>query len=209
VGGSFRDHHERRCLGQRMAVACVRIPGSVCLSQFRSRSPARRGAAPPPMEITESIHLISLLPMSRSTSVARGGPHASAIPLTNAIDVMNMKTIATRIAIAAAIGWGGLGCAGPATDSAPELPARIGSAETPNDHLAIAAHFAKEAARAREGAASHRKMARAYGEMRSSGHGYADMATHCNSLADLYESIATDFDKLALGHTGMAGHAAH
>lgn len=120
-----------------------------------------------------------------------------------------MKTTATRIAIATAIGWGALGCAGPATDLAPELPARIESAQTQREHLAIAAHFAKEAARAREGAASHRRMALAYGEMRSSEHGYDDMATHCNSLADLYETIAADFDKLALGHKGMAEHAVH
>jgi hypothetical protein len=117
---------------------------------------------------------------------------------------------ATRVAFAAVVvAWGVAGCAAPAIDAAPELSSRIESAQTRDDHLAIIAHFTKEAARARAGAASHRRAARAYSAMRSSERGNADMAAHCNSLADMYEAIANDFDALALGHHGMSEHAAH
>lgn len=101
------------------------------------------------------------------------------------------------------------GCAAPAIDAAPELSSRIESAQTRDDHFAITAHFAKEAARARAGAASHRKAARAYSAMRSSERGNADMAAHCDSLTEMYDVIAKDFDALALGHHGMSEHAAH
>jgi hypothetical protein len=117
---------------------------------------------------------------------------------------------AMRIAFAAVVvAWAVAGCAAPAIDAAPELSARIESAQTQDDHLAITAHFAKEAARARAGAASHRKAARAYSAMRPSERGNADMAAHCNSLADMYEAIANDFDALAAGHHGMSEHSTH
>ena len=120
-----------------------------------------------------------------------------------------MKSTIIRVALTAALTSAALGCAAPVRDSESDLPVRIEHAETRADHDAIGAHFAKEAARAREGAASHRRAARAYAAMRSGEHGNADMAAHCNSLADLYETIADDFDALARGHKGMAAHAEH
>jgi hypothetical protein len=69
------------------------------------------------------------------------------------------------------------------------------SANTPQEHAALADYYDGKAAEARKQAAHHRSMGRAY-----SGGKHFDvvkMKEHCEKLAALYESQATEFADLA------------
>lgn len=99
------------------------------------------------------------------------------------------------------------GCASGPSNPTPEMVQRIESASTRSDHEALAATYAQDATAARAKAVEHRRMARSYQGMTTSGKGGANMPAHCNSLVNLYESMATEFDGLASGHRQMAAAA--
>jgi hypothetical protein len=73
----------------------------------------------------------------------------------------------------------------------------IEMASTPEQHRAVAQHYTKKAAEAREEAARHEQMARVYsGRLRAQPSG----RQHCESLAKKFQEIATDYDGLAKLH---------
>lgn len=96
------------------------------------------------------------------------------------------------------------GCASGLSGPSSEMVQRIESARTRGDHEALAATYVQDAATARAKAVEHRKMAKSYQGMTTSGKGGAAMPAHCNSLVNLYESAATEYDGLAEGHRQMA-----
>lgn len=96
-------------------------------------------------------------------------------------------------------------CASAPTSSppAPDLQQRIETATTRADHEALALSFDREAATARDKAAEHRKMAKAYVGARSG----ASMQAHCNAIVRDYESVAKEFEGLAADHRQIATQA--
>lgn len=100
------------------------------------------------------------------------------------------------------------GCASGPKNPPPELVQRIESARTRADHEALVATYEGEAAVARAKAAEHRKMAQSYKGVVMIGKGFgANMPVHCNSLVNLYENMAAEYDGLAAGHRTMAAAA--
>lgn len=99
------------------------------------------------------------------------------------------------------------GCAGVATPPAlpqPSLQQRIDAAHTRADHEKLEAYYQAEASTARSKAQEHREMIKAYERQVAGGRSNANMATHCHSLIQSYESIAADYDRLATNHRQMA-----
>lgn len=99
------------------------------------------------------------------------------------------------------------GCAFGPNNPSSEMVQRIEAAHTRGDHEALAATYTQDATAARAKAAEHRKMARSYQGMTTSGKGGANMPAHCNSLVNLYESAATEYDGLAADHRQIAAGA--
>lgn len=95
------------------------------------------------------------------------------------------------------------GCAsspgGPSTD----LVRQIEAAKTPADHLALAAHYEREAATARSVAGQHENMSKSY---RASPYekGGGSMRVHCQSLIRTYQTAATQYDAMAHEHRQLA-----
>ena len=81
-----------------------------------------------------------------------------------------------------------------------DLEQRIEIAVTRADHEALALSYDREAAAARDKAATHRKMAKAYVGARSG----PTMQAHCTALVRDYESVATEYDALATLHRQIA-----
>lgn len=91
----------------------------------------------------------------------------------------------------------------PTSSPAPDLQQQIETATTRADHEALALSFDREAATARDKAAEHRKMAKAYVGARSG----ASMQAHCNAIVRDYESVAKEFEGLAADHRQIATQA--
>ena len=80
----------------------------------------------------------------------------------------------------------------------------IEGADTPAKHEALAMHFAAKATDARSEAKLHEAMAKSYRLGPHKGTETAEMAQHCNKIAENEESIAKEFDALAKSHEEMA-----
>jgi hypothetical protein len=90
-----------------------------------------------------------------------------------------------------------------------DLEKAITGAKTPADHEAIASHYDKESATAKDKAAEHRKLAQTYRTLSVSPRmGVHPMENHCQQLAQTYESVAADNAALAEAHRQMAREAA-
>ena len=89
-----------------------------------------------------------------------------------------------------------------------DLEKAITGAKTPADHEAIASYYDKEAATAKDKAAEHRRLAEIYRTQAASGRApLQPMGMHCQQLAQIYESAATDNAALAAAHRQMAQEA--
>ncbi len=108
-----------------------------------------------------------------------------------------------RISVVSLVGLVLAGCASGPNNPSPEIAQRIEAARTREDHEGLAAYYGREAALARAKAAEHRKMARSYQGMVTSGRGGANMPAHCNSIVNLYENMAIEYDSLAADHRQM------
>jgi len=98
------------------------------------------------------------------------------------------------IALAAVLAAGNLATPALAEDAA-IVRLLAESADTPQEHAALADYYDGKAAAARKQANHHRSMGKAY-----SGGKHFDvvkMKEHCEKLAALYESQATEFAELA------------
>lgn len=114
-----------------------------------------------------------------------------------------------RIAAVLLLGLVLAGCAsGPNSAPSPELLQRIEAARSRGDHEALVKYYEGEAVASRARAIEHRKMGKSYQGVMSSGKGGgSNMPAHCNSIVNLYESIATEYDGLAGDHRQMAKSA--
>lgn len=119
----------------------------------------------------------------------------------------NLK-LARRTALAVSLALGLVatlaGCASSPPATPPEIVQRIENARTPEDHASLATYYTEEAARARQTAALHRKMAKSYSTGSIAGRGGASMPLHCNAIVESYERIANEDDGLAASHLQMA-----
>ena len=77
----------------------------------------------------------------------------------------------------------------------------IGTANSPADHEAIAAAYEEEAARNREQAAAHLKIAQSY---EGKPHVKFDYSKICRQMAQDYSDVATKDAELAAEHRGIA-----
>ncbi len=114
--------------------------------------------------------------------------------------------LSRRIAGAMLLAIGLVGCANPPSGPSPELAQQIETAKTPEDHLALAAHYEREAAAARSIAASHEKLSRGY-QANPYQKGGASIRAHCLSLVKTYQSAAVQYDAMAQEHRQMAQRA--
>ncbi len=100
------------------------------------------------------------------------------------------------------------GCASGPLATPPEVSQRIEAAATRADHESLAVYYVQEAAKARESAALHRKMATRYGGYASMGQkGGPSMAAHCNDIVQSVEKTAASYDAMAASHRQMAAQA--
>ena len=83
-----------------------------------------------------------------------------------------------------------------------EIAQKIEAANTRTDHEALASYYVKEAATARAVADKHRKMAKSYQGVPQ--RGGPTMSTHCTSIAQWQESIASGYESMATAHRDMA-----
>lgn len=81
----------------------------------------------------------------------------------------------------------------------------VESVDSPEEHAAMASHYRAEAEKARESARTHEKMAESY--MRGNLTHRERMKRHCQSLAEKYEGVASDYDDLAKLHEEAAKSA--
>ncbi len=118
---------------------------------------------------------------------------------------MNRNFQSTRriASLALLLGIALSGCAGITASTPPAVQQQIEAARTPADHEALVAYYDREAAAARVKAADHRKMARSY----QGGRGGASMPAHCNSVANSFDAIATEYDGMAASHRQLAQEA--
>ena len=98
------------------------------------------------------------------------------------------------------------GCAWGPPPHSPELHQQNESASTSAEHAALATYYDREAASARASAAEHRSRALRYPSI-SGPRGGGSMRAHCNSVAQNYEAIATEYVGLAADHRGLADQA--
>lgn len=77
-------------------------------------------------------------------------------------------------------------------------------AHTPAEHAAIAGHYRAKASEAREAAARHQAMGRAYGSGKL---GTRGASVHCKKLAEQNTAMAADFEELAKLHDAEAREA--
>jgi hypothetical protein len=78
----------------------------------------------------------------------------------------------------------------------------VESADTPQEHEALARYYADKATHMREMAQRHRDMGEAYGGTKITQR--QRMQDHCNALAADFEKAAGDFDALAKEHEAAA-----
>ena len=99
------------------------------------------------------------------------------------------------------------GCASGPFAPAQDPVQRVEAARTASDHQALATYYDQQAAAARASAAEHRKMGSSYSGMYAGGRGGASMAAHCNAIVRSQESMAADYEAMAVGHRQMAAQA--
>ena len=94
------------------------------------------------------------------------------------------------------------GCVLPPQAAVPELSERVDAARQRSDHAGLVAYFKEEAAAARNKANWHRRLAASYSGPLSSAGGGGDlrMAAHCESIAQLYEPVAVEYEGMADFH---------
>ena len=80
----------------------------------------------------------------------------------------------------------------------------IQTANTPEQHEALAKHFHAKAEDARAEAKSHEEMAKVYRLGPHKGTETAQMQRHCKKLAELANAEATEYEALAKGHEEAA-----
>lgn len=105
-----------------------------------------------------------------------------------------------RVASLLLVGVVMAGCAAGPKSPSPELQQQIESAKTRSEHVALAAFYDREAAGARASAALHRRMAKSYESMSPPGRGGASMRAHCNTIVNMFDGIAAEYDGLASDH---------
>ena len=98
------------------------------------------------------------------------------------------------------------GCASGPPEHSPALHQQIESATTVSEHSALATYYDREAAAARASAADHRSRALKY-PASSGPRGPTSLRAHCNSIAQNFDAIATEYVALAADHRGLAGQA--
>lgn len=81
----------------------------------------------------------------------------------------------------------------------------VESVESPEQHAALASHYRAKAEQARKYARTHERMAESY--VRGNLARRERMQRHCQSLADKYEGMASDYDDLAKLHEEAAKSA--
>ena len=94
----------------------------------------------------------------------------------------------------------------PAAVTDNNLDQMIANAKTTSDHEAIAAYYEQEAAATKKKADLHRNTADTYRRLKISKPVY--MAEMCDSIAAMWDKIATDEENLAKAHHEMAQKAA-
>jgi hypothetical protein len=105
-------------------------------------------------------------------------------------------------ALVAALGLGGAPAAAADADEHSLVEVLVQSADTPEEHRALADHFRKRAGTLRTAAERHRSMGNHYGgneAMRRAA------KRHCDEMAKLDEQMAGQYDELAKLHEGLAG----
>lgn len=118
------------------------------------------------------------------------------------------KSIVVPLMLAAALLTG---CASlsPPTSLTPAFAEKVASAKTAKDHQAIVAIYDAEAAEAKQAAASHRSLAKTYGQANSYRNGFGQSyAQHCEQAAKGYDAIAADKTALAQLHRQLATQSA-
>ena len=78
----------------------------------------------------------------------------------------------------------------------------VESADTPQEHAALASYYDGKAADARRLANHHRSMGKAYGGVKLAE--LAQMKAHCEKLAALYTEQAEQFEEMARRHHDLA-----
>jgi hypothetical protein len=99
-----------------------------------------------------------------------------------------------------------MGCAGSPSGPSLELVRQIELASKPADHLALAAHYEREASAARATADLHEKMSKSY-QASPYEKGGGSMRAHCLSLVKTYQGAAAQYEAIALDHRQMAQRA--
>ena len=79
----------------------------------------------------------------------------------------------------------------------------IDSADTPEEHAALADYFQKKADAARAEAERHRRMGKSYGGQDRISRA-SELKSHCDELARLNENIAAQYDGLSALHRAQA-----
>ena len=94
---------------------------------------------------------------------------------------------------------------------ADELEHKAESAQTAEDHEAIAQHYQEEAKKARETAERHRRMGSVWSKRQVgtpskslSSNLAKTMPSHCEKVADNYEAAAAQLDEMAAAHREAA-----
>ncbi|MEO8341002.1 MAG: hypothetical protein ABI604_15035 [Nitrospirota bacterium] len=108
--------------------------------------------------------------------------------------------IRTAILVGSFIALLGLGVT-PAFADDVDMSAKIAAAKTAEDHVAIAAEYDKEAAAAKESAASHEKMTKSYKQLGKAGLYHQP---HCAAIAKRDLAQAADLEALANAHRSEA-----
>jgi hypothetical protein len=74
--------------------------------------------------------------------------------------------------------------------------------------VALANYYSQEANAAHDRAGEHRKMAKSYQGVTTTGRGPgANMPAHCKSLVNLYEGIAAEYEGMSVDHQKLAESA--
>ena len=108
-----------------------------------------------------------------------------------------------RAAVVTVLSAAFTGCAVEPTTPSAQLPDKVEAALKHSDHAGLVAYYAEEATAARDKANWHRRLAASYRSL-SGGGASPNLAAHCESLARMYELIATEYDGMAQFHQMLA-----
>jgi hypothetical protein len=126
---------------------------------------------------------------------------AAARPTDRKEIVMSRKTLSLAV-LAAALALTLGSTPGAAGDEHSLVDVLVQSADTPQEHQALADHYRKRAESLRTAAERHRSMGAHYGgneAMRRAA------KRHCDEMAKLDEQLAGQYEELAKLHEGQAG----